>query len=617
MRVIWRSRILDGAERVAGRIARWFGESRILRFFSTAYPRLERAFRHGRLGCVSHTERDREGWQYRFRRKVMRELETSRILYLFHRLIAFVCETSTASVGSLGVLYGGFSAVLWLMGESSARSGTALTAYLILTVISVPLLSSPRPLARDLWDSFLAAPILRTLFDLPSAELLEAKRGRDRHWLSLLLAFFGTVAGIWVSPVMLGIFLLASVLLSLLFTVPELCSVAVFLLLPFLNWTASPTRVLCLLAALALVTWLGKALSGRRRFSFGTLDACVLLFALSTVLGGAVSAGGVASRASATASLILILFWFPVRNLLVQTVWRRRTLTALCLSSGVTAMIAVLQYVLGFAELRWVDTARFGDIGGRVVGSFSNPNILAVYLLLCAPFFLLGALDATKGKLARVLFGVGGLTVAAALVLTWSRGAWLGFLLGMLVFFLCYSRRTAGGTLLLSVPLLSLLPLLPHSVVNRFSSITSLGESSIRYRLYTWRGVGRMIADHPFGIGVGTETFARVYPRYAVSGAEAAVHTHHLWLRVLSEQGIGGLLILLLLLLLLLLCFFSALAQNGERRGEAVASASALIAVLTMGLFDDIWYHFGMQCLFFAVGAILGLSGEREERECL
>ena len=610
MRVIFKSRILDAAQGLCTRVRNLFSRSWLLWQLSTLYPRLERRFSRGRFGLFTNTERDRNTWQYRTQRCAQKKFEKSFFLCLWKGVVRFFLKTSTGTLGSLGILLGGFSSVLWLVREPPRRSEGELIAYLILAVVSVTLLPSRRAIGRDLEKSGTVGAFLLKFCGL-SIGVAATTDGRDRHWLSLLIAFVTSSACIWISPVYLWGSFAMLLLLILLFTVPELCTVATLLVLPFLNWLPHPTGILAVLSVLSLVTWLWKVITGRRRFSFGVIDACVALSVVSTLLGG--TSGG-ASAASAVTASAMILFYFPVRNLSIGGVWQKRAMGAIRLSGATVGLVAVLQYVMGKAELRWVDTARFSDIGGRAVGCFSNPNILAVYLLLVAPFLLGAVLEQTRSGWGRAVCMLGFFTVLGGIIVTWSRGAWLGFLLQTALFFAAYSRRSAGGLLLSLVPLSVGVGFLPHSIVNRFSSIGSLAESSIRYRLYTWRGVLRMIADHPWGIGVGNDVFLRVYPKYAVSGAEGAVHTHQIFLRVMSEMGLGGLLIFLLLLVLLFVCFAYALGvETRGRRQSALTAACAILGVLVMGFFDDVWYHFGMLCMFFAVCAMLVSAGDGGE----
>jgi hypothetical protein len=63
----------------------------------------------------------------------------------------------------------------------------------------------------------------------------------------------------------------------------------------------------------------------------------------------------------------------------------------------------------------------------------------------------------------------------------------------------------------------------------------------------------------------------------------------------------------LLFLLCLLLCAIEKLygLGIGDERLVSITCFCALSGVLVMGLFDNIWYHFGLMALFFAVSSML------------
>ena len=162
-------------------------------------------------------------------------------------------------------------------------------------------------------------------------------------------------------------------------------------------------------------------------------------------------------------------------------------------------------------------------------------------------------------------------------------------------------------SLIFTIPIGASVGFLPHAVRNRFSSIGALSESSIRYRLYTWRGVLRMLADHPFGIGVGAQAFSQTYVRYSVSGTETVMHAHNLFLRIMCDLGLAGVLTFSFFLMCLLFRVIGRLQSlpTGESRLLTLSCFSSLLGCLIMGLFDDVWYHFGLTALFFIVCALL------------
>ena len=132
----------------------------------------------------------------------------------------------------------------------------------------------------------------------------------------------------------------------------------------------------------------------------------------------------------------------------------------------------------------------------------------------------------------------------AAVVVTWSRGAWLGVLISLLIFFLIYSRKTACWLLIggLTVPVWY--SFLPSSFLSHFTDVLNLSDPAVYRQIYTWRGTLKMISNHLFGgIGYGTEAFCEVYPNYSIPGLELSESAGSLYLTIWSVMGLFGLLV--------------------------------------------------------------------------
>lgn len=281
-------------------------------------------------------------------------------------------------------------------------------------------------------------------------------------------------------------------------------------------------------------------------------------------------------------SLFLLLF-VPTQRYLDRALLRWGTVPCF-----ITVGYGLLRYGRTKMPAHWVDRRLFADVGGRVTSFFGNPNVLSVYLLFWFPVLLSMALDAKERTPFRVWCGGVAASVFLCTLLTWTRGAWLGMLLQLLLFMIFFNTRTRK-TLFWSPFLLPMLPLVPASVTRRFLSIGTLADSSNNYRFHTWRGTLRMILEHPFGVGVGERAFCAVYPRYAVMGTETVMHAHSLPLQIAAELGTVGVFLFFFLCVSALLC--------AKRRGH-IPDALPLAGLLVMGLSDHLWYAPSMVILF-------------------
>lgn len=250
----------------------------------------------------------------------------------------------------------------------------------------------------------------------------------------------------------------------------------------------------------------------------------------------------------------------------------------------------------------WTDEDMFSSISFRVYSTLENPNVLGEYFLLLIPIGAAMTLTATGWK--RLLYLAACAIMGVCLVLTYSRGCYLGLLFAAAVFLVLLDRRF----LVLGIIAVAFSPLyLPESVLERFTSIGNMGDTSTSYRVYIWMGTLAMLKDYWFcGVGPGTSAFNRVYPEYAYN-AITAPHSHNLFLQIMCDAGVCGLLIFALLLIAYYRMMFTALAQKPRREIKImqIANISAVTGFLVQSMTDYTFYNYRVLLLFWAT---LGLG---------
>ncbi len=527
-------------------------------------------------------------------RRVLYLQEESRIRTALRRLFLWMTEGSLSSVGVMLLIFGGISLCGGLLREELSLWSLRLwlpVAVILSAGILLPLESSCSSALRF----GLIGWFLRDFCGLSELQTVECSVGRERRLFSLLLGSLLGVLGLLWHPAVVLFLLLGSLAAALLFAVPELSLLLLLAGFPWIELTPHPSLALAGMLAVCDAVWLGKAISGKRQFSGDRRDFSLFLLA-GLLAAGSVGRGG----SGLLQGFLLLSAWIVISAVSPRGIWPKRCLGSFLASSAAVAGIGIWQYLSGRAELRWMDLSRFSDTGGRVCSVFSNPNFLAMYLVITVGLSLGGAVGCS-GAWSRRACVACGLLSTLCLILTWSRGAWLAWGIVILLFLLLYSRQSLAILLILPLPSLLLSPYLPQNIKNRFLSIGSMRETSVKYRMESWQGVLRMIADRPWGIGCGEAAFRQVYPQYAVPGTETLMHAHQLLLQITVELGIPGLLLFFFILWYLLVgCvrFFRRQAV-AEKRAMALAWITATSGCLVMGLFDDIWYNNGLFFLFW------------------
>jgi len=140
------------------------------------------------------------------------------------------------------------------------------------------------------------------------------------------------------------------------------------------------------------------------------------------------------------------------------------------------------------------------------------------------------------------------LLALAALALSGTRGAWLGFFAGAATLFLLEPRFAAPETVAAAAAIVAVVFLSPR--FSHAEGSLNVAGPSFADHLSLWKTAWRMFLDHPF-FGVGLSHFSTLFPRYHAVPFEGEIHfgnAHNLYLHQMAERGLAGLAALLLLL---------------------------------------------------------------------
>lgn len=262
--------------------------------------------------------------------------------------------------------------------------------------------------------------------------------------------------------------------------------------------------------------------------------------------------------------------------------------TILVFSATLVALFGLYQYVVGVEiEAAWVDLENNPGMRTRVYSVFNNPNILAEYLVMIIPLAV--SLFWYSKKLSKKIIFLGlTLIMVLALVLTQSRGGWLGFAFSALIFIILIEKR-----LLLTLVPISIggVFLLPDSIMNRILSIGNLADSSNAYRITMWEITLDIIRDNwVAGVGFGHLPFKQTFETYIRT--MPIFHAHNTYLQTAAEMGIPGLVAFLLFLFTLFKYGIKNLIKQDDKyiRVMAAGVLSGLGGVLFHGLVENILY---------------------------
>jgi len=388
-------------------------------------------------------------------------------------------------------------------------------------------------------------------------------------------------------------------------------------LAPFVN----NTLIAVLLAACGGL-WLLLTLSDRPGRGLTPVHLMVGLYWGCMLLATALSPVKTAAASGLVkASLYLALFLLSAR-VLRNARLRNWVIMVYLFVTQAVSVYGIRQHFFGADALAtWVDPNSAQAQTTRVYSFLGNPNLLGAYLmpgiaLSIAAFFI------WKGIGPKALAGLMFLTNAACLVLTYSRGAWIGMLLMLATFsllllawlsawFTPFWRRWAlpavlgAGTAFVIVAVIALEPLRTRVT----SMFVGREDSSNNFRLNVWAAVGEMIRDRPvLGIGPGNDAFNSIYPLYQ-RPRFTALSAYSIFLETIVEIGFVGFAVFIWMLAVILGQGWRSLKslrdQGNPQAFWLMGAIATLPGELGQGLFDTVWYRPEIQTLWWlCVGLI-------------
>lgn len=262
-----------------------------------------------------------------------------------------------------------------------------------------------------------------------------------------------------------------------------------------------------------------------------------------------------ATKETAIKLFALAIYLIAALHTLRSSERRKKVLVALAVFGFVVSLFAILQRLTYNGKMYWVR-----PVSPYIApyGPYGNYNHFAGLVELLLPLSLAYLLFARIKFEQRLIWLIGVVMMAVALVFSGSRGGILALgieLLALMLVAVWAQRRglnddvsLAGNKLIaggaLAAVLLLVLWIGYEPLAKRFSLLRQgAGEYSLVTRTEYWSGAWKMFLDHPL-TGVGLGAFPTAYPAYGRSSVknERLEQAHNDYLQLLSDAGlIGGL----------------------------------------------------------------------------
>jgi len=293
-------------------------------------------------------------------------------------------------------------------------------------------------------------------------------------------------------------------------------------------------------------------------------------------------------------------------NLLAKTI---------CISSILVALLAILESAFAFNPLYeyFIENPfyrRYIAYFVRPMSTQFHPAVLGSYLLGCLPFnFMLFKQDK---RFFRFLGAIGIVLNIAVIILTFSRGVFLG-LIAMIMFYLFVQKKKViiakfSVILLILIIVCSFLPYpFCRFGINFMIRDKNMKGSSIfsNYRFDRLMMTQRIFRDHPL-VGLGFQHFRtrfyEYYPREGIILYEFMI-PDNMYLTILAETGIigfSGFLIFIFYFFRKAKRLFKQLKPMPQKRLQLLLILSSFIGLLVnMGAYE--LFYWPNQYMFFCI----------------
>lgn len=361
----------------------------------------------------------------------------------------------------------------------------------------------------------------------------------------------------------------------------------------------------------------------RRRLVFGWLEVLMAGYLVASLLSIQYQSPDVLAtsyhlydRVAIPMAVYLLVRWYPPG---------RRSLEA-----AVPIFVFLLVTQVGAGVLQWaapdlIPKAWLDRAGSRTTGSLGSPNVYGMVALAAGAFLFHMGQTMKDPRLPRWMYSMAfGVSVMAAFV-TLSRAAWLAALLAGAVMTLLYpraARRTAAAMVGLAVVVVLAAPVEPliDRAVDRFYSEQS--EESALSRLPVVIASVRMFEAKPVtGWGFGNfdlydrQFQGRVGDLFVPDKDHAS---HNLYLTILAEQGLIGIVLYLgpaVLLLVRTPAAFRRLPRDGPLGSRFLVMAWLVPAMtFVVSNFSNTKIPFGLGVYWLALAVIAGLVMPASDR---
>ena len=327
------------------------------------------------------------------------------------------------------------------------------------------------------------------------------------------------------------------------------------------------------------------------------------------------------------AQVMYMVWFFLILHLIEDDTDFKVLYTAFAAVVFLLSLHGIYQYIIAVPiPSSWVSQTEAG-VRTRVFSLTGSPNIFGSLLVMGAPL-LASLMYYCKKPLFKVLALCGTGIMCLCLLFTFSKGAWLGIMLAIVLFALFLDKRLFGVMGAAIAVVLTAVPSVTNRITYLFNSdyreASAVGGRSLRWET----GLNLLHENNPWlGFGLGRFGGAVAMNNQVLDKTEefSYFYMDNYYLKTLVEMGYVGLIFFVILLVGLAIWGIRAIYQSDDRvldrsvdplfRNEGnmkpltVGIFSGLMGVLLHCYFENIFEEPYMMAYFWGLAAAIMYAG--------
>lgn len=276
------------------------------------------------------------------------------------------------------------------------------------------------------------------------------------------------------------------------------------------------------------------------------------------------------------------------------------------------AIINIVGIVEYFKGIGYIQQSEHG-VMVRIFSTLENSNNLGAFMVIYIfPLIMIALRERNRVKKAIYLLLC--LLPLINIILSFSRNAWVGLVIGCIILALTYNWR-----IIIALFGLGGASLFIPQVWNRVREITDVSQNLSRIKL--WDIALMMIKDHPIK-GVGNGNYRALYEKYRMLYKNKIeyypgqnFHPHNIFIKIQTELGIFGTIAFLAMIISIMYRLISFIKKSSDEFYKSFYKGflASFIAFIAMNLIDNFFSAPKVIAFFWILIAVFEARMYREE----